>query len=201
VADLNFKQLRQDAMTVITGLFVASIVEATVVTNSKGNPMIKTKWKIQSGPYAGRPLYNNFNITVDSPAALKMFFGQMSILGMDAAYFDRLPSGDAGVNQIARDMIGKTAELKVGSRMWNGTEQENIEEIRAAPAGFGGSGPATGGVLPQALPAQTSSTPVAVATTPAAVPSATPASVTSAPAEPVTVSPASPSSPPPSDPF
>lgn len=200
MADLNFKQLRQDAMTVITGLFVASITEATVVQNSKGNPMIKTKWKIQSGPYTGRPLYNNFNITVDSPAALKMFFSQMSLLGFDTAYFDRLPDGEMGVNQIARDMVGKTAELKIGSRTWNGTEQENVEEIRPAPAGFGGSGP-VGGALPQALPTQTPSTPVVVTSVPSAVPSTAPSQVTQTPTEPVTVSPAMPSSPPPSDPF
>lgn len=153
MAGIDFKQLRQDATTVIEGLFVATIIECTWKPNSKGNPMWKCKWQIQADQYTGRPIWNNMNLTPDSPAALKMFFGQMAVIGLGADFFDRNPSED----EIANALIGRTAEIKVGKRTWNGADQEEIQEVRPAPAGFAQgsrSGGSAGGTQPTALPQQ-----------------------------------------------
>lgn len=162
MSGFSFKQLRQDAVTVIEGTFIAAIVSAEAKTNSKGNPMWKCKWQIQVGTYAGRPIYQNFNLTPESPAALKMFFGQMAVLGLGADFFDREPSEE----DVAKALEGRVAEIEVGKRSWNGADQEEIKQIKPAPMGFGGAAVSqpTGGATPRS-------------TSPSALPTALPASL------------------------
>lgn len=152
---MDFGKLRQDAMTVLTGDFIVRCVSADPTKNSNGDDMIKTKLQIIAGPYAGRNLPNNFNIIPSNVPALQMFFSHMNNFGLDEAYFAKLPNGVVGVHQIARDLIGRVVEVKVGSRKWQGVERENIESINPAPAGLGGaSQPVTSAqALPTALPA------------------------------------------------
>jgi hypothetical protein len=151
---MNFGKMRQDAMTVLTGDFVVRCIEATPTKNSNGDDMIKTKLQIIAGPYTGRNLPNNFNIIPSNVPALQMFFSHMNTFGLDEAYFAKLPNGEAGVHQIARDLVGRVVEVKVGSRKWMGVERENIESIKPAPAGMGGAGQpvASAQALPTALP-------------------------------------------------
>jgi hypothetical protein len=152
---MDFGKLRQDAMTVLTGDFVVRCVSADPTKNSNGDDMIKTKLQIIAGPYAGRNLPNNFNIIPSNVPALQMFFSHMNNFGLDEAYFAKLPNGEVGVHQIARDLVGRVVEVKVGSRKWQGVERENIESIKPAPAGMGGAGqPAqsTAQALPTAQP-------------------------------------------------
>lgn len=150
MADMDFGKTRQDVMTVLEGDFVIRVTEATAVKNSKGNPMIKAKLAIQAGPYTGRVIINNFNITPDSVPAMQMFFSQMNIFGLDGDYFDKLPNGDVGVNRIAVDLVGRVAQVKVGKRQWQGVDRENVEGFSPAPEGMGGI-PTVGQVTAQAM--------------------------------------------------
>ena len=154
MADMNFGKMRQDAMTVLTGDFVVRCIEATPTKNSNGDDMIKAKLQIIAGPYTGRNLPNNFNIIPSNVPALQMFFSHMNNFGLDEAYFAKLPNGEAGVHQIARDLVGRVVEVTVGARKWQGVERENIEKIKPAPAGLGGQGQpvANAQALPTALP-------------------------------------------------
>lgn len=151
MADLDFGKTRQDVMTVLEGDFVVRVIEATATKNSKGNPMIKAKLAIQAGPYTGRVIVNNFSITPDSVPAMQMFFSQMNILGLDGAYFDKLPNGDTGVNKIAVDLVGRVVQVKLGKREWQGVDRENVEGFSPAPTGMGGT-PVAGQTVAQALP-------------------------------------------------
>lgn len=153
MADFNFGKMRQDAMTVLTGKFVVRCVEVAAVKNSKNDDMLKTKLEIVAGPYAGRRLFNNFNIIPSNAPALQMFFRHMNAFGLDERYFNQLPNGDAGVAAIARDLVGRVVEVDVEARPYNGVERENITAINPAPAGMGGSGAVTATALPTALPA------------------------------------------------
>jgi hypothetical protein len=139
-------------MTVLEGKFPMRIIEASATKNSKGNHMIKVKFRIEAGAYAGRTVPNNFNITIDSPNAMKMFFSHMQHLGLDAAYFNTLPQTDAGVAKLAQDLVGRVAEVELGKGSWQGVEREEIKSIGPAPAGMGGSGPSlpTAQMLPTA---------------------------------------------------
>ena len=151
---MNFGKMRQDAMTVLTGDFVVRCIEATPTKNSNGDNMIKTKLQIIAGPYTGRNIPNNFNIIPTNVPSMQMFFSHMNHFGLDETYFAKLPDGETGVHQIARDLIGRVVEIKVGSRKWMGIERENIEAIKPAPAGMGGQGQpvATATTLPTVLP-------------------------------------------------
>lgn len=178
---MNFKKLRQDATSTITGWFTATIVEGSAVRNSKNNPMIKAKLKINGGEYDGRPIWNNFNITPDSPGALRMFFGQMDILGLDENFFDNMPDfGDhpeadlAAAAFIAQALMGRSADIEIGTRQWQGQDREEIKNWRQ-PGSVGGFGSAAGitptalpGALPTALPGVASVTPAALPDPPAA---------------------------------
>ena len=156
MADFNFGQMRQDAMTVLEGDFVVRCVHAEATKNSNGDYMIKAKLQIIAGTYAGRNLLNNFNIIPANVPALQMFFSNMAHFGLDAAYFDRLPMGEAGVHQIARDLVGRIVEVNVVKRAWQGVDRENIKSIKPAPAGMGGVGGTTNATaLPTALPTAT----------------------------------------------
>lgn len=151
---MNFGKMRQDAMTVLTGDFVVRCISADPTKNSNGDDMIKTKLQIIAGPYTGRNLLNNFNIIPSNTPALQMFFRHMNTFGLDEAYFAKLPNGEAGVHQIARDMVGRVVEVTVEARKYQGVERENIKEIKPAPAGLGGQGQpvANAQALPTALP-------------------------------------------------
>lgn len=157
MADQTFGQMRQEVLTVPTGDFIVRCVKTEAVKNSKGDPMIKTQLEVIAGPMTGRKFTNNFNIMVNNPGALAMFFRQMEKFGLDEAYFNTLPNNDSGVAKIANDLIGRVVEVNVAVRTWNGADMPDIKEIRPAPAQLGGTGTptATATALPTALPAAT----------------------------------------------
>lgn len=157
MADTTFGQLRQDAMVVATGEVLATVIESKATKNSKANNMITAKFKIASGPFAGRTITNNFNITLDSPNAMKMFFTHMNTLGFDGAYFDKLPNTDQGVAKLAADMVGRSVTLILKEGEWKGVKREEIDGILPANHATGGNVPAA---LPTALPTALPSNPV-----------------------------------------
>lgn len=151
MAGINFRQLRQDAMTVLEGEFPAVLSECTAVTNSKGNPMFKCKFKIANGPYANRPVWNNINITPDSQFAMKIFFRHMAALGISDAFLDADPTTE----QIAAKLTGANCIIKLKKGSYQGNEREEVEDILPAfPSSVlpGAGGMLTGAVaLPVAL--------------------------------------------------
>ena len=170
MADMNFGKMRQDALTVLTGDFVVRCVEVTAVKNSNGDDMLKSKLEIIAGPYAGRRIFNNFNIIPSNQAALAMFFRHMQVFGLDDTYFNKLPNGEAGVQAIARDLVGRVVTVTVGTRKFNNVDRENVEAISPAPAGLGGTGLPTSGAQPLATPlAQPIQDAAPATTTPATV--------------------------------
>lgn len=175
MTQINFKQLRQDSKTVVTGELVATIIEAeaTVAASSQA-PMIKVKFKIVNGPHEGVKIPHNFVISPTSRFALTRFFNSMDALGLDERFIDTCTN----TAEIARALVGRTALLTVGERMFQGTAMEDITGITAPPPGFANRAPVTtvdgsatmnmGGMaagntakptaLPTALPATTETT-------------------------------------------
>lgn len=180
---INWADLHKDATTVLTGDFPVVITAATATQSSNGKPMIKATLKIESGTFSGRTLYNNFNVTADNPSAMRIFFGQMSVLGLGTPFWNTSPT----MEQVAAALVGRRAIVTVGSRQWQGTDREQIENWKPAVGGPGGGGQgALGGfsAAPAGNPLQRYDT-VPVAGTP--------------PTEPTLA--AQPSTPPPVDPF
>jgi hypothetical protein len=174
MTQINFKQLRQDSKTVVTGELVATIIEAeaTVAASSQA-PMIKVKFKIVNGPHEGVKIPHNFVISPTSRFALTRFFNSMEALGLDERFIDSCTD----TAEIARALVGRTALLTVGERMFQGTAMEDITGIDTPPPGFANRAPVTvagsasmnmGGMaagntakptaLPTALPATTEAT-------------------------------------------
>jgi hypothetical protein len=138
VADTNWADLHKHATTSLEGEFPLVIVEATATkTNDQSKDMIKWKAKIESGPFVDRPVTGNFTISPESPIALRIFFSQMAVLGLDGAFFTANPN--APVELIAQALVGRRAIAVLGTRQWQGREFEDVKEWKPALGGPGGS--------------------------------------------------------------
>jgi uncharacterized protein DUF669 len=157
VGEFSFKQLSQDANTVLTGDHEVVFVKTEATKSQNGKPMIKCDLKITAGPYAGRVVKHNFTISAENPQAMKFFFSDMKKLGLDEKYFDNDPS----MAQIAGDLLGRTATATLENNPWNGMDREQVKTWKAS-GGLGGVMPtALGGITATALPV---SVPAAVVT-------------------------------------
>jgi hypothetical protein len=134
---IDWASLHQDSTTTLEGEFPVVIVEATATkTNDQSKDMIKWKAKVESGPYAGRPLWGNFTISPESPGAMRILFSHLAVLGLDGAFF--AANQHAPVAVIAQALVGRKAVAEVGTRSWNGTEREEVKAWKPALGGPGG---------------------------------------------------------------
>lgn len=142
---------------------------ADATSSSGGKPMIKVKFSIESGPHAGRPLYNNFTISEENQNALLYFFSNMKSLGLESSFFASGPS----LEQVAQNLVNKRARVSVAHRQWNNQTQPNITRINP-PLGGQGAGPISGPGGPL-TPGPAAPAPVAPAPSPVAPPAPAPA--------------------------
>jgi hypothetical protein len=169
--------MHKDATTALEGDFDVVIVEAEAKkTNDGSKDMIKYKAKVEYGPYVGRPLYGNFTISPESPAAMRMLFSHWTALGIDARFFEQNPSATPA--QIAQALVGRSACVTVGTRQWQGVDREEIQGWK--PKTLGGTATTMGGVTSSvSIPAGTPATP--------SVPAGTPLTASTPPAASVSV--------------
>lgn len=168
---INWLQMHKDVTTALTGDFPLICTEAVAGQSSTGKPMIKCKFKVASGQFAGRLLYHNFTISWDNPAAMRMHFSHMKALGLDEKFWATNPSYE----QLAAALLQRQAIGTLGVRAYQGVDREEIQKWK--PAEGAASGLPIGGPAAQALPI---AVPVA-----AAVPVAVAQPSTPPPAEPV----------------
>lgn len=187
MAEIDWASMHKEATTNIEGDFPVVIVEAKAAKTQNDKEMIRYKAKIESGPYAGRTLTGQFTISPESPVALRIFFQQMAVLGLDAAFWAANPN--APTEQVAKTLEGRRAVGVVGVRKWQGQDREGIEGWKPALGGPGTASIAALGGLsggPAGLSAGTSlgvSTPVSpAAPSPTATPATTPVTEPSTPA-------------------
>lgn len=164
MAGKNWKDLHTDATTVIQGDFPLVIDSAEATKSQGGKDMIKCKVKVESGVYANRMIYHNFTISEESPAAMRMFFSQMAILGINAKWWNANP--DVPVSEVAKAIEGRRFTGKVGIKTWQGADREEIQEFKPAVGGATAKAAATAGLSRGTVgtPATTSDVPPAVAT-------------------------------------
>lgn len=142
--ELDWASLHKDATTTLEGDFPVVIVETEAKKTANGDKdMIKYKAKIESGPYAGRPIWGNFTISPESPGAMRILFAHWAVLGIDGAFFQANPQ--APVALIAQAMVGRKATVTLGIRQWNGQDREEVQAWKAPQFGGGGGG-ALGGL-------------------------------------------------------
>lgn len=132
------------------GIYVAKIIESEAKTSNNGKPQIKTRWEILSGPHAGfKGLWNNFTLTVDNETALRIFYSQLSALGVTAEFLDSLGNVDADTafKHIANALNGAVGSIKVKiDHEWNNNK---IDRINKAPIEYSAS---SNGEAPAASP-------------------------------------------------
>lgn len=132
----NWADMQKEATVVLEGEFSVTVVKAEATKSANGKDMIKTQFKINSGPYAGRKLYTQFVISPESPGAMRMFFGQLAVFGLDAAFFASIAGQPPAA--IAQALDGRNAIAIVGKGVYQGTEREQINGYKPALGGHGG---------------------------------------------------------------
>lgn len=177
-------QMHKESTATLEGDFAVVIVDASAKKTGTGKDKVSCKMKVESGPYAGRVIFNDFIISPESPGAMRMFFQHLAILGLDEAFFATVPE-EGDIAYIANALKNRRGIVTMGSEKYQGQDRERVKgwkpaEGGAAPLGadFGAagglSGLSTGSV---GTPASVPATPATVPSIPAAssVPSAAPA--------------------------
>lgn len=105
-------------------------VKATATESNNGKPMIKAMCKIENGPRKGSSLFTQFTVSAESQGALRIFFQQMTVFGMDGAFWSKNPE----LEEVADRIAGKRASVQVEHRPWQGVDRESIKGLRASQA-------------------------------------------------------------------
>lgn len=132
----NWSEMQKEATVVLEGEFSITVVKSDAVKSQNGKDMIKAQFKIDSGTYAGRKLFSNFVISPESPSAMRMFFNQLAVFGLDAAFFASIAGQPPAAIASALDGRKAIAILKKGQ--WNGQDREEIIGYKPALGGHGG---------------------------------------------------------------
>lgn len=131
------------------GEYDVVVDSAESVLSKNGKNMIKVRFKVEGGPSNGRTVFWN---AVWSPTredgtanegALKAWFGNMAAFGMKTEFFSTNPSFE----QIADAMTGKKVRVTLGTREWQGQEQNDVKRIKP-PVGGAIDVPAPSGGTP-----------------------------------------------------
>lgn len=135
MSEINWAELRKTAddasRPVPEGKYQIVVTEAEATrAASSGNPMIKLKVEIVSGPASGRRIFHNINLTPDSGFALARFFSTMDAFGMTETYFVQDPSFE----QIAQDLVGRYVFATVGIKNWQGQDRNELKAFESDPA-------------------------------------------------------------------
>lgn len=135
-------------------------VEATPTQSSTGKPMIKTKYQVESGPSAGKVVWNNYTFSAENDTALSIFFRHMAFHGLDASFFTAQPAWE----QVAAALSGRRIRAHLGIREFQGVQRNELKNVMPAstPApSIGAPGPAPAGPAPQVAQPYAYQTPTA----------------------------------------
>lgn len=139
--------------------------------SQKGKDGYNATCVVESGPYAGRKVFNTWYVSPESPTAMSIFFRQMGVLGLNKEFWNANPTDD----QICAAMAGKRFIGTLKKEDYKGKERNEVSGVatpRPAPAG---SGPSIGGVpTPAGVPSSPVPPTPAVAPTVPTPPVATP---------------------------
>ena len=181
------------------------IIGSQVKTTQSGKDMIVIQAKVESGPRAGAVVYNNFVISPESDMSMKIFFRQMTAIGLTAQFWSTKPTTE----QVSEALKGRRFYGSTENEEYQGQERSKLKMIRPA-RGQGGAGaapppPPAAAPAPPAAPAAPAPPPPAPAApeAPPAPPAPEPAQETVPPTPQQEQQPADipPPPPPPASPF
>jgi hypothetical protein len=142
VTTFNFSDLTKAAddagFTVIPKSdYDLEVVTAEAKQTGTGKHKISVRFKVISGPYAGKSVFNDFVISPDNGTALGFFFRHMKVLGLDRGYFDTNPP----LTAVASSIIGRRCTGSVSIREWQGQERNQLDGIKPLAGNVTGSAP------------------------------------------------------------
>lgn len=184
----NWNQLVEEAGDIEDNILPAAdydleVVKAEAKQASTGRLMYKTQYRVISGPYKGRLLFDQLVLSTDNPNALQMFFRKMAAIGISKQYFAANPS-DA---QVAEALVGCKFRGQVGVRKWNGEDRNEVKSY-ARVAVTQGAGPQGAPPAMAPTPSPISSPPAMSSPAPAPAPQLPPPAAATAPPQPAPAS-------------
>lgn len=172
--ELDWVSLQKEAASaglLPDGEYSVIVVEASATTSSNGKPMFKVKFRVTEGPQKDKPIWTQMVVSAESPIALRIFFTQMTALGLDSTFFAENPTADV----VAKNLMNRAATVELGHREWQGSDRNEVKNIRPLQGG----GPLAPGVVTGPASASPSPmSPVAATTTPTPATPASPAAPT-----------------------
>jgi hypothetical protein len=139
VTTINWDQLIQDSAGSFDPVpdgdydLLATEADGSKPTQN-GKPMVKVKFTIETGPHAGRTLWNNFVISPESPNALSFFFDHMNVFGLTREWFQQ---ARPEMSQVGQYLVGRRCRATVGNRVWNGAPRNEISTFKPAGSAVG----------------------------------------------------------------
>jgi hypothetical protein len=103
---------------------------------SSGKDMLVTDLEVVSGPEKGKSCKNNFVLSPESANATWFFFKNMAAFGLTRQYFSANPP----LSQVAKDLEGRHATVKLGQREWNDRINNEVNDIQPPSPEFANAG-------------------------------------------------------------
>jgi hypothetical protein len=103
--------------------------------SQSGKTMFVVTFKVTTGPYANRKLWNNYVVSPESEGAMGFFFRHMKAFGLNAEFFKGNPHEDT----VAAALVGKKVKLEVGQRTWQGEIKNDVKNTKPSTAVATGS--------------------------------------------------------------
>lgn len=127
---INFQQALAQASTVSfdplpDGTYDLVCTETKPTDSSTGKPMIRTKYRVETGPHAGKTVFNQYVFSPDSPTALAIFFRHMAFHGLDTQFFNGQPAWE----QVAATLVNRRVRMELGTRMWQGQPRNEVNNV------------------------------------------------------------------------
>jgi hypothetical protein len=140
---INFQEALASAQTVSfeplpNGDYDMVVVESTPTQSSTNKPMIKVKYRVETGPNTGKTVFNNYTFSTDSAVALAIFFRHMSFHGLDANFF----AGNPAWEQVASTLQGRRVRLELGTKIYQGSPRNEVLNVKPPDAQAAGQVPA-----------------------------------------------------------
>lgn len=165
------------------GTYDVIIDNAAAKPTNTGKQMVAVQFKVESGPYAGKVIFNQFVLSPENPNALAFFFRHMNAIGLSSEYFSTNPP----LERVAADLTGRRCRVSVSIRRWNDTDRNNVDAVApplGGPAASPPPPPPGSAPAPSVTPAPSTSSSPAPAPAPPVPPAASPSSAPATPPPP-----------------
>lgn len=135
------------------GVYDCKIASTKPGQTGSGYEKVNARFVVLSGPYEGGSIFMDFIHTSDKPGGLSLLGDRLAALGISP---EMLTDG-LSMEGLAKMMLDRTAQITLGTRVFNGKEYDDVKSLK--PLDNPGGGFAFGSGLPTPAAMPTPSTP------------------------------------------